>query len=113
MKSKNNEIAPNDVIKEIVILTVKELKKQGLLNNYDDVAYSEVSRALKSHYIDNNPDIAAAIDVLRLDPYIDIIPLYYESECTIERIAEILDCDVSTVVRNKKRLCLEIYLKAF
>jgi DNA-directed RNA polymerase specialized sigma subunit len=35
--------------------------------------------------------------------------MYYEDGETIENIADMMKIDVSTVVRNKKKLCLKIY----
>mgnify|MGYP003465036329 CR=1 FL=1 len=53
--------------------------------------------------------LKTALEVFRNDMYIDIINLYYRDGETIERIAEELDVDISTVTRNKKRLCLSLY----
>ena len=44
------------------------------------------------------------------DDYFDIIPLYYFTGNTIEHIASGYDVDISTITRNKKRLCYEIYM---
>jgi hypothetical protein len=50
-----------------------------------------------------------ALEELKKDPYIKIIPLYYFENLTYEQIAEKLNCCTKTVFRNKQRL-LE-YLK--
>lgn len=96
---------------------IKEFKKKGILKDASEVAYAEVSKELTAYYLEDlgefNSEIRQALDDLRLDPYIDIIPLYYSENRTIEDIAEVLGVDVSTVVRNKKRLCLDIYFKVF
>lgn len=96
---------------------IKEFKKQGILRDASEVAYSEISRELTNYYsVDFGEyylEIKKALEDLRLDPYIDIIPLYYSEKRTIENIAEVLGVDVSTIVRNKKRLCLDIYFKVF
>lgn len=104
----------DEEIKEIVNLavktTVKEFKRCGLLKE-DIAAYTDISNLLKAYYKNGKKDdqITYAIQNHRFDQYFRIILLYYEDGKTIEQIAEILEIDVSTVVRNKKRLCLEIY----
>ena len=46
---------------------------------------------------------------MRFDPYFRVLQLYFEDHEKIESIARQMRVDASTVVRNKKRLCLEIY----
>lgn len=102
-------------IQRIVELTVKktiaEFKKNGLLKDTENVAYSDASAILSSYYKTDKKEasITYAIQGIRFDPYARIIPMYYEQSKTLETIAEELGVDVSTVVRNKKRLCLAIY----
>lgn len=106
---------PDEEIKKIIDLAVKtsiaEYKKSGLLKDSDNVAYSDASAILSSYYAQDKTDtaLAYAIQGQRFDPYYKIIPMYFEDKKTIESIAEELGVDVSTVVRNKKRLCLAIY----
>ena len=106
---------PDEEIKKIIDLAVKqsiaEYKKSGLLKDSDNVAYSDASAILSSYYMQDKTDtaLAYAIQGQRFDPYFKIIPMYFEDKKTIESIAEELGVDVSTVVRNKKRLCLAIY----
>lgn len=91
--------------------TVNELKKQGLINEDHKAGYAEVITRLKVYYKNNKQDEALtdALSKLQDDPYIDIIPLYYFSMYTLEQIASVYNCDLSTITRNKKRLCKEIY----
>ena len=106
---------PDDEIKRIIDLAVKtsiaEYKKSGLLKDSDNVAYSDASEILTSFYQSNKTDssVAYAIQGQRFDPYFKIITMYFQDKRTIESIAEELGVDVSTIVRNKKRLCLAIY----
>lgn len=106
---------PDDEIKKIIDLAVKtsitEYKKSGLLKDSDNVAYSDASAILTSYYESDQKDAALtyAIQGQRFDPYFKIITMYFSDKKTIEVIAEELGVDVSTVVRNKKRLCLAIY----
>ena len=57
--------------------------------------------------------IEDAIDVLKDDPYYDLIRLRYFEGCTREEIAEHFDCDVSTVNRNKNRLINLLQIRLF
>lgn len=102
-------------IQKIIELTVEKtiagFKKSSLLKDTENVAYSDASAILSSYYKTDKKDasITYAIQGIRFDPYARIIPMYYEQGKTLETIAEELGVDVSTVVRNKKRLCLAIY----
>lgn len=102
-------------IRKIIELTVKksiaEYKKSGILKDSENVAYSDVSAILSNYFGSGKKDasITYAIQGLRFDPYARIISMYFEQRKTIDTIAEELGVDISTVVRNKKRLCLAIY----
>lgn len=87
---------------------IKELKKQGLLSK--DHLYNETQNRLYGYYQNDMQDeeITEALSRLQNDRYIDIIPLFYYAQNSIEHIASLYDVDTSTIVRNKKRLCLEI-----
>lgn len=102
-------------VKEYIDLAIKrsinEYKKSGLLKQADNAAYDDISQILRSYYSNGctEASITYAIQGLRFDPYYRIIPLYYGNGKKVEEIAEVLGVDISTVVRNKKRLCLELY----
>ena len=106
---------PEEEIKRIIDLAVKtsiaEYNKSGLLKDSDNVAYSDACTLLNSFYASDGKDtaLAYAIQGQRFDPYYKIIPMYFQEKKTIEAIADELNVDVSTIVRNKKRLCLAIY----
>lgn len=91
--------------------TVMQLKAAGALKDNNSIIHREISKALRSYYQNGqeNKDLENALDQLKDDAYIDIIPLYYYSGNTIEHIAAAYDVDISTITRNKKRLCYEIY----
>lgn len=91
--------------------TIEELKKNGMIKEIDAAAYGDASEMLKTYFSgeDKDASIAYAIQALRFDPYYRIISMYYEEKRTLEEIADVLGVDVSTVVRNKKRLCMAIY----
>lgn len=106
---------PDEEIKRIIELavnaTIEKYKKCGLLKDSDNVAYSDVSAILSNYYDGDkkDPEVSYAISSQRFDPYFRIIPMYFDDRKTIESIADELGVDVSTIVRNKKRLCLAIY----
>lgn len=93
--------------------TINRYKKDGLLKELNIVAYSSISTLLFDYYSLNMEDeaITKAIEECRQCSYFDIIPLYYQQGYTNEDIAEYYGVDVSTIVRNKKKLCLRIYEK--
>lgn len=107
----------DDEIKEYIDIavrrTINELKKSGLMRDTNNALYDEATEILSNYYETgkNEASITYAIQSMRFDPYYRIIPLYFERGYKLESIAEELGVDVSTIVRNKKRLCLEIYAK--
>lgn len=54
-----------------------------------------------------------ALDVLKDDPYYDLIGLRYFKGYSTEDIAEHFDCDVTTVRRNKNRLINLLQIRLF
>lgn len=54
-------------------------------------------------------DTAKCLAQLAGDPYIEIISALYRDHLTMEKTAERMGKDVSTIKRNKKRLIMEIY----
>lgn len=98
-------------IKLIVKETIEELKRSGILRSYNELAYAEVTSVLTAYYDDGECDAAVteALRTIEDDTYYKIIPLYFRYRYTIEKIAEVFGVEVSTITRNKKRLCLAIY----
>lgn len=99
------------MIRDIVRETILELSRNGLVKSFNDIAYAEITSILKTYYESGAGDeaITAALQAVSGDQYFKIIRLYFGCEYTIEAIAEKLEVDISTIVRNKKRLCMEIY----
>ena len=97
-------------IREIVRETMRELQRAGMLR---EQWYAKISKRLRDYYksVPGMEDrrITEALKLIRSDPYYEIIPLHYEGSVTLEDIAEIRGVDVSTITRNKKRLCMIIY----
>lgn len=98
-------------IREIVREVIGELMAQGMLKDMASMAYAEASARIKAYYAKGQKDqrMRKAIRDSEGDRYFKIIPLYFYYGYTIEEIAESLEVETSTIVRNKKRLCLEIY----
>ena len=97
-------------IRMIVKMTIEELKKSGRLKEIHDSAYREVSGALFSYYAgEKQPEIKKALAHIQNESYFEIIPMYYRNHMTIEKIAEYFGCEVSTITRNKKRLCVMMW----
>lgn len=99
-------------IRSIVKSTVREMMKTGMLKRADDVAYSETSSRLFEYFRapERDHQLEAALDKIRDDYYYSIIPNYYGKSYTIDQLAEMYECEISTITRNKKRLCLKLYL---
>lgn len=98
-------------IKEIVNETLEQLLKGNMLKYNDLIIYERVSAQLKEYYKSATPDerITIALTQLRSHAYYDVLEMYYKDNMTLEQVAEAMYCDISTVVRNKKYLCLKIF----
>lgn len=97
-------------VKKIVKATIKELRRDGLLKDWRAQAYQDIGERLYRYYGGaEDADLQAALDDLRSDYYFRVIPLYYGERWTIEALAEQMHVEVSTITRNKRRLCLAIY----
>lgn len=94
----------------IVNLTVKALKREGLLKDLDEAIYTEMSERL-ARFFSGSVDIelGKALQEIKNDWYFEILPLYYQNGMTTEAIAGYIGADVSTINRNRKRLCVKLY----
>ncbi|CCY88356.1 dNA-directed RNA polymerase specialized sigma subunit sigma24 [Mycoplasma sp. CAG:956] len=57
--------------------------------------------------------VKSSLKKIEDDKWYDIIPMYYFENMKIESIAEELDCSVSTISDNKKRLMNELKVYIF
>lgn len=98
------------LIERIVDTTIDALRREGLLKDFSKIQYDSIQRVLRDFYQRGiaDPSLSAALDAVSDDPYFPLLRLHFGGE-TIEQVAEDLGVDVSTVSRNKKRLCLAIY----
>ena len=99
------------MVQNIVYTTIECLRRDGLLEPPRDKVYRKTASKIKEYFLNGEKDKKMSCALLSIsgDRYIDIIYLYYQKGYTVERIAEMLDVDVSTITRNKRRLCIEIY----
>lgn len=95
-------------VKEVVKITVDTLLKEYMISS-DSISYGSVDKQLREHYKNPSTLITQALEQLVDHPYYDILELYYRDNWTLEAIAEDYDVDISTIVRNKKRLCIKIF----
>lgn len=96
-------------IREVVKLTIEELSTSGLLRDDYQLTLKAMEKRL-THYFNDTEDstLTSALRSLSDDPYIDIIYLQYRDCRTLEKIAEILNKDTRTIMRNKKRLIVAL-----
>ena len=97
-----------DEIRQVVRITLDELDQHK--DNYSLInkkVSNELSRFFNSKSHSDN--MYHVLQKLIDDPYIDIIYAHYRDELSLEDVAGIMDKDVSTIKRNKKRLILKIY----
>lgn len=100
----------NVEVQMIVRMTIKELKRQGMIKANYVTVLKEVEPVLREYFRKKeNKKIEFFLRDRSDDTYIDILYLHYRDNITIERIAEVLEKDVSTIKRNKKRLIMSIY----
>lgn len=106
------ELTP-EAVREIVAATVEELRRCGALRPFADLAYTEILSVLAAYYGGGETDgeITEALKSIENDAYYKIIPLNFRYGYSLERIAELFGVDVSTIKRNKKRLCIAVYEK--
>lgn len=96
--------------------TINEYKRCGLLRDSRSADYEDASQLLTRYFdgwlgANKAQVVREALQEIESDSYFGIIPLYYQSHFTMEEIAEKMGVDTSTIVRNKKRLCLSFFSK--
>ena len=93
--------------KKIANEVVLALEKRGVVRDESDVIYSRMGQTLKGYYsAKSDTEITDVLEKLKSEKYFEILPLYYGEGATIEELADKFSVDVSTIKRQKKRLCL-------
>ena len=99
-------------VKEVVNITLDELIARKLINPEKYQYILQIVDKQLYTFFSNKGDstnVRYALRQVSDDPYIDIIYFQYRDRRTLERIAEYINKDISTVKRNKKRLIIQIY----
>lgn len=113
------------------ILDLKDLHKEGVTSKSKDILYRSVNGGvrlspeelwqiktdkIKQHISESAREIARiddAINAIGDDYYSAIISMRYFEGKNDEYIAEVLNCDVSTVRRNRKRIISKISVRLY
>ena len=100
-----------DEIREIVKITLDELTLRRLVKDDYPHILKEVEKKLYAFFNDSGDStgVSYAISQLLDDAYLDIIFLQYRDGKTVEWIAEAMDVEVRTIMRNKKRVIKRMY----
>lgn len=99
----------SDEVKEVVKTTINELLKERMIKYNDNIIYDKMSEMLRAYYNKPYESMTLALSQLVADPYYELLEMYYRDNLTLEQIAECKYLDISTVVRNKKRLCIKLF----
>lgn len=102
-----------EAVKEVVRMTIDELMARNMLcDPYTDILKQTEAKIIKFFNSEGDADgVGKILKELSDDAYIDIIYLQYRDGKTIEWIAEAMDRNESTIIRNKKRLITTIHGK--
>ena len=103
-----------DIIKRTVDETILRLQVAGLLKDAEKTAYQKTEELLRSYNAlsmsgDETAErmilkIEAALQLIKDDPYYEIIPRFYISGESREARADSMQISVTTISRNKARL---------
>lgn len=96
-------------VKQIVTDTVNVLLGGNMIKYSDVIIYERMGDRLREHYKKPDPLISEGLKKLEDHPYYDVLELYYRNNLTLEVLAEEFDVDISTIVRNKKYLCVKLF----
>ena len=96
-----NEKKLTELIEKVADAVVQKLKDERMIRNITTAQEGE--EIIRKAVIDDTLD--KLLEPYLMDPYVDILYMYYEQGFTLETIANSLNCDISTVSRQKKRLC--------
>ena len=99
-------------IRKIVAMTVEELTGRNYEKDDDNTNYQYMGGRIKKHYKEGgDKEVEKALKEVEKDQYFEIIPNYYQRNRSLTWMAVKMECDRTTIARNKKRLVLEIYRK--
>lgn len=96
-------------IKQIVKETLSELLEHKMIKYGDAIIVDQIGELLKAHYNVPDESISKALQQIQNDEYYGVLEGYYGEGLTLERLSCKFNADISTIQRNKKRLCLKLY----
>lgn len=98
-------------IKSVVKETVNELLGNSMIKYSELIIYEQIGERLREYYKEpgKDPDIAKALSQIKDHHYYNVLEMYYKDNRTLESIADKCYVDISTIVRNKKALCIKIF----
>lgn len=99
-------------IRKIVAMTVEELTGRNHGKDEENMNYQYMGGRIKKHYKEGgDKEVERALKEMEKDQYFEILPNYYQKNKSLTWMAVKMECDRTTIARNKKRLVLEIYRK--
>ena len=111
-------VTTEELIKKTVTETVLRLKVAGLMKDTNKSPHQKTEELLRNYQaftLSGNPAaekmiqrIEMALQVIKEDPYYDVIVMYYIKGKTREDIADLFNTSVTTISRNKTRLISRI-----
>lgn len=107
-----------ELIQRTVTETILKLKVAGFMKDSTKTAQQKTEELLRSYQaftLSGDPAaekmiqrIEMSLQVIKNDPYYDVIVMYYIEGRTREDIADLLNTSVTTISRNKSRLISRI-----
>lgn len=107
-----------ELIEKTVTKTVLKLKVAGLMKDHNKSAQQKTEELLRNYQaftLSGDPAaekmiqrIEMALQVIKDDPYYEVVTMYYISGMTREDIADLFNTSVTTISRNKTRLISRI-----
>lgn len=111
-------LTTEELIKKTVTETVLRLKVAGLMKDTNKSPHQKTEELLRNYQaftLSGDPAaekmiqrIELALQVIKEDPYYDVIVMYYIEGKTREDIADAFNTSVTTISRNKTRLISRI-----
>ena len=111
-------VTTEELIKKTVTETVLRLKVAGLMKDTNKSPHQKTEELLRNYQaftLSGDPAaekmiqrIEMALQVIKEDPYYDVIVMYYIKGKTREDIADLFNTSVTTISRNKTRLISRI-----
>ena len=96
------------MIREIVEEVVDELENKRWLRAGDEILYIRGAEMAKNFFKGGDETHKERIESLQIEPYYDVLELYFGKGKTLEKIAEMFGVSTQTINLNKKKLCIRL-----